>query len=365
VKTPKYVTTDVGPDGKERFYFRRPGKKVRINGVPWTPSFMAEYEAAKDGEVITHGIKPKIAGTFRWLCDQYFASAEFRALDDELTKPNRRNALLKICNEPIAPNSKTLFGDVQISSWNKKAVRAVRDRYADRPGTSNDRLKAIRTIFKWAVTADHIETDPARDVSYIVLTSRGFHSWSIEEVETFEARWPVGSQERLAMGLLLFAAQRKSDVRLFGPTSIKDRITVVDGKEVVTKWLVFTQQKNRKRKPVDMEIPVRPELLELIDATSGAWQRATFLVNSFGRAHTSRGFSDWFGNACIACGVPGRSHGLRKAAAARLGELGASDMEIMSITGHATSKEVRRYTEAADKRKLAVLATARSAKVNK
>jgi integrase len=361
MKTPKYVTTEVGADGKERFYFRRPDqKKIRIRGVPWTPSFMVEYEAACDGITHRQPLAPKIKGSFRWLCDQYFASGEFRALDDGLTKPVRRNGLLKICSEPIAPGSKTLFGEVALSAWNKQAIRAIRDRYADKVGTSNNRLKSVRSIFKWAVEAGHCETNPARDVAYLASNSSGFHSWSIEEVETFEATHAVGTQERLAMGLLLFAAQRASDVMLFGPASIKDLKSIEDGKEVIKKWLVFTQQKNRNRKPIHMEIPVRPELLELIAVTpTGA---DTFLVNSLGRSFSHRGFSRWFGKACEAAGVPGRSHGLRKAAAARLAELGASEKEIMSITGHTTSKEIKRYTDAADKRKLATAATARHVK---
>jgi integrase len=348
MKTPKHITTDVGPDKKERFYYRRPGqKKVRIHGVPWTPSFMAEYEAAKTGVAVRQPLVKRV-GTFSWLCDQYFASGEFKLLDDELTKPVRRNGLLKICREPVAPNSKNLFGDVPLSAWNKKAVRAIRDRNSDKIGTSNDRLKSVRAVFKWAEKADHIDTDPARDVSYLSSNSRGFHSWSIEEVETFEAKHPVGTQERLAMGLLLFVAQRASDVIRFGPDMVKND------------WLVFTQHKNRNRKPVDMEIPIRPELLALIEATETGTK--TFLVNSLGRPYSRRGFTDWFGKACETAGVPGRSHGLRKAAAARLAELGATEKEIMSITGHTTSKEIKRYTEAADKRKLAANATARSAR---
>jgi integrase len=109
-----------------------------------------------------------------------------------------------------------------------------------------------------------------------------------------------------------------------------------------------------------MEIPIRPELMSLIEATKTGPE--TFLVNSLGRPYSRRGFTDWFGKACEAAGVPGRSHGLRKAAAARLAELGATEKEIMSITGHTTSKEIKRYTEAADKRKLAANATARSSK---
>jgi hypothetical protein len=50
---------------------------------------------------------------------------------------------------------------------------------------------------------------------------------------------------------------------------------------------------------------------------------------------------------------------LRKAAATRLAELGSSEREIMSITGHTTSKEVMRYTRAARQKVLAASAMAR------
>jgi len=42
--------------------------------------------------------------------------------------------------------------------------------------------------------------------------------------------------------------------------------------------------------------------------------------------------------------------GLRKAAAARLAELGCTEQEIMSITGHKTSKEIARYTKSANQK---------------
>src|ERR1035437_944562 len=187
-----------------------------------------------------------------------------------------------------------------------------------------------------------------RGLLLMVSPVRGYHRRYQAEtplIGLFKFASPALITALAAMGLLLFSAQRASDVMLLGPASIKDG------------WFVFTQQKNRKRKPVDMEIPVRPELLELIAATSTG--ETTFLVNSLGRPFTRRGFTHWFGKACKAAGVPGRSHGLRKAAASRLAELGASEKEIMSITGHTASKEIKRYTEAADKRKLATAATAR------
>jgi integrase len=53
------------------------------------------------------------------------------------------------------------------------------------------------------------------------------------------------------------------------------------------------------------------------------------------------------------------AHGLRKAAARRLAEAGCTAHEIAAITGHASLREVARYTEAADRRRLAASAMAK------
>ena len=50
------------------------------------------------------------------------------------------------------------------------------------------------------------------------------------------------------------------------------------------------------------------------------------------------------------------AHALRKAGLARLVELGASDREIMAITGHQTAKEVNRYPKGARQKKFAASA---------
>jgi integrase len=47
------------------------------------------------------------------------------------------------------------------------------------------------------------------------------------------------------------------------------------------------------------------------------------------------------------------AHGLRKAACRRLAEAGCSANEIMAISGHASLREVERYTKAADQERLA------------
>ena len=95
-----------------------------------------------------------------------------------------------------------------------------------------------------------------------------------------------------------------------------------------------------------MEIPIIPELQRIIDATPTG--DLTYLVNERGTPWTAGSFGNRFRKWAREAGLNDCPlHGLRKAAAARLAELGCTEFEIMAITGHRTSKEVTRYTRAA------------------
>lgn len=61
--------------------------------------------------------------------------------------------------------------------------------------------------------------------------------------------------------------------------------------------------------------------------------------------------------ACVAAGIMDKSaHGLRKAAATRAAENGATAHELMAIFGWVDIKEAELYTRAADRRRLAAQA---------
>jgi integrase len=116
--------------------------------------------------------------------------------------------------------------------------------------------------------------------------------------------------------------------------------------------LRYTQAKNEHRKPVEMDIPVHPDLAAAIEATPS--NNLTFLVTEYGKPFSVAGFGNRFREWCDQAGLPHCSaHGLRKATAARLAERGASPHEIMAITGHQTLQEVERYTRAAQRAGLA------------
>ena len=136
------------------------------------------------------------------------------------------------------------------------------------------------------------------------------------------------------MMILLYTACRREDVVRLGPQHVRG------GR------LRYRQAKNEHRNPVDLDIPVHPDLEAVIEATASG--HLTFLTTEYRRPFSPAGFGNRFRDWCNEAGLPHCSaHGLRKAAAARLAERGATAHEIMAITGHRSLEEVERYTRAA------------------
>ena len=132
--------------------------------------------------------------------------------------------------------------------------------------------------------------------------------------------------------------QRRSDIVHLGRQHIRDGMLQI----------------RQKKTGAELAIPIHPELQVMISNTT---DRLTFLVNELGIAFTVGSFSNWFRAACDMANLHHCSaHGLRKAAARRLAEAGCTVHEIAAITGHASLREIVRYTRAADQRRLATAA---------
>jgi integrase len=315
----QYVVEDVDRHGNVQVYFRRKGKpKVRLPGMPGSTEFMDAYRQALAGQALaqtggsTVGRKPG-ANTMRWLIETYYGSAEFKRLDDR-TQRVRRLVLDRFCEVDGS-------GAKPFQQLLPRHIRRFRDDRADRPEAANSLVKYLRQVFAVAVSNDLMDRNPAR---------------------------AIGCKARLAMALLLYTGQRRSDVVEMGAQHVHDG------------WLRFTQVKNRSRRPVAMEIPIIPALQAIIDVTPS--DGTTFLATTIGHPFTANGFGNRFRKWCNEAGLPHCSaHGLRKAAAARLAEIGCTEHEIMAVTGHKSLKEVSRYTRAARQKVLAASGMAKFA----
>jgi len=346
----RYILEDTDRHGNVRVYFRKRGMpKVRLRGSPGSDEFMVQYNALLSGKPLNAGSgdqkaigRPK-PGSWRGLCVDYFSSTAFLNGLDVRTQRVRRAILEATYDEPLAPSSKDTFAELPVNRFTTKAARVLRDRKAETPEAANARLKAIRQVFTWATDTEHAhapKTNIAREVAYFKSGSEGFHSWTLEEVEQFENRHPVGTKARLALALLLYLGVRRSDVILFGRQHVRDG------------WLRFTAFKGRKRSPVTLALPILAELQTIIDASPCG--DLTFLVTDFGKPYTHGGFGNWFSRRCREAGLEKCSaHGLRKAGAAIAAENGATDHQLMAIFGWKTIKEAQRYTRAARQKVLA------------
>jgi integrase len=346
-RLPPGCVEDRDRHGNVRIYYRAKGApKVRLRGTPWTQEFMAEYETAKGAATDPSRNARIVTGTWRWLCIKYFSECpEYKRLDAQ-TQHVRRLILESTFGEPTAPGSAKFFRDMPLTKMGIDAVEVLRDRKVHLPGAANNRLKAIRQVFRFGLRKKHADgrpyvlNNPAREVQKLRYGSTGFHTWTLEEVRQFENRHPVGKKARLALALLAFTGQRRGDVIRFG------RQHVQNGK------LVFTQRKGRNRKPNQLRLTILPVLQQIIDASPCG--DLTFLVNHLDRPFTDAGFGNRFRDWCDQAGLQHCSaHGLRRAGATIAAQEGATTRQLMAIFGWADIKMAEVYTRAADQERLA------------
>ncbi|HKD25938.1 MAG TPA: tyrosine-type recombinase/integrase [Xanthobacteraceae bacterium] len=345
----EFVQAFVDRYGRARHYFRRRGhKRVPLPGLPGSDEFMKAYRTALSGEPepIEIGASRTMEGTVNAIVAAYLdctekSSSPFKTFAPE-TQRTRRN---------ILENFRTRHGDKRIfrTEGNGKRVMLLMREHMQRivnekaatPFAQRNFLNTLNAMFDWAAGEGRVPENPTLGVKRQKAKTTGYKTWSEADIERFEAKHAIGTKGRLALALLLYTGQRRSDVVQMGPQHIHKGLLTID------------QRKTEGTEESHLEIPVHPKLTAIIDATPTVGLK-TFLVTSFGKPYSSAGFGNWFRELCDEADCADVSaHGLRKACARRLAELGCSAHEIASITGHASLGEVERYTKAANRKRLA------------
>jgi integrase len=341
VKLPRFIQQYIDRHGKPRWYFRRAGfPRIPLPGLPWSPEFMAAYEMALAGQSLEIGSKKTKPGTMRALAVSYFNSLAFHSLKAS-SQSKYRGIIESFCG--AKGTTGICYGDMPAASMRREHIVKLMAQRAGKPSGANNLLAVTRALMKHAVESGMRKDDPAREVRPLKIKTDGFHSWTEDEITQFEARHPIGSRARLAFALLLYTGQRRSDVVKMGRQHLRDG------------FIHVRQQKTG----AELDIPIWPELQTIIDATPN--NHMTYLVTEFGKPFTAAGFGVWFRNRCNEAGLSNCSaHGLRKAAARPLAEHGCTVHEVAAITGHASLREIQRYTKGTDQRRLATSAKAKT-----
>ena len=334
LRLPKHVHGFIDRHGKPRYYLRRPGfKSIALPGRAHSAEFEEAYAAAMAGIATRRqiGAGSTLPGSVNEIAIDYMASPAWAML-----KPGTQKA-----RATILQRFREEHGDRGIAGLTERPLLAILSKRP--PHSARNWLKALRGLCKFALGSGKITSDPTAGIKLPAAKSKGFHSWTDAEIAQFEKRWPVGTKPRLALGLLLYTAQRRGDVAKLGPQHIR------------AGRFVLVQQKTG----TEIDAPIHPELRRIISATASG--HLAFLVTQQGRPFSCAGFGNWFADRCREAGLPDhcRAHGLRKAACRRMAEAGCTAPQIAALSGHLSLSEIARYISAFNRKMAAEEAVAK------
>ena len=323
-KLPKYVHRKKAK-GRTYYYFDtgvRDDKGNRIlSRLPdiRDPKFGTALQSANAQRTKKQEREP--AKSFDWLCRLYERSPEWKKLAENSKAIYALH--LRYANE----NFRTADG----RSWpvgiiSAEQAVAIRDKYADKPATANGILKAIGSLYAWAMK-------PGRRYVKENITAE------IEPLESGEHEpWPEWLVEealndravRLPVALLYFLGQRLGDTVRMGPQNN------------VRGFMHVTQQKTGKA----LKIAIHSRLAQIIeeDAPKGAM---LYLLNERGKPMTGPALRVRLQKWARQRGAEIVPHGLRKSAVNALLEAGCTPAEISAITGQ-TMQMIEHYGKGRD-----------------
>jgi integrase len=309
--------------GKIRRYVRRWGKSVVLKLDPTHPDFLGEYQAAISG-LKPDRFQPE-PGTWHALVTEYLGSAQFKALKKRTQIENRREA------ERI----RLKWGTLPVDRLETRHILKWQDQLADKPGSANNMLATLKMLLAFGRSRGFRHSDPAKGVKE--LKAGSYRSWTDQEIEAYQARWGLGTIQRLIFDLALYSGQRRGD------------LVAMTWHHVAEGVMGVVQEKTGER----VSIPVHPALKESMSA--GPRRGIAVLTRSDGAPFSVREVSGVFSPAVAEAGLPASCvlHGLRYSAARRLAEAGATPHEIAAVTGHRTLGMVEKYTRDASRKKLA------------
>lgn len=325
-----YVRRQVGKTDKGRPKFR----KVKIDASEdqiATAHFLSAYNEAlaKFDQPPPEQVRiPSRKGTMRHLIERYMSdmSSPYQELSAR-TQYVYRGILDKIRDET---------GEKSVAGIKPKHVLAGRNKRRDTPAQANSVIKVLRVLFDYGISIDLATENPAAHVKKLAEGADGFYTWTRADHEAYEAHHPVGTMARLCYDLFRATGQRLGDIAVLGPQH-----------ETITGHFYIRQRKTG----AEVEILIPDWLRQSIAATPHG--DMCYVINAFGKPFSDAGLSNRMRKWCDEAGLEHCSaHGLRKSAASRLAESGASANEIAAVTGHSTLKEVSRYTKKAELRRM-------------
>ena len=328
---PQYLRRQRTRHGKFVWYVRKGmGPRVRLRADYGTPEFDAEYRAAVDGgSPRPHRSVKTAAGTLAWLWERYRETAAWGSLSP-VTRRARENIMAKVLKAS---------GHVPCGRIKRRDIIAGRDSRASTPSQARHFLDIMRSMFRWATDAlpDHVKVDPTIGVKNPRdKKGTGFPVWTEADIDAYQARWPVGTRERVWLDVLLYTGLRRGDAVALGRQHVRNGVA--------------TLRTEKSQGKVTVTLPILPVLA--LTLAAGPCAVLAFICGANGKPLVKESFGNLFREACNAAGVFGKSaHGVRKAGATRAADNGATVHELEAIFGWSGGGMAALYTRTADRKR--------------
>ncbi len=331
-----HLQRETNRHGKTVWYVRRDRSqpRIRLRNAFGSPEFETEYFAALRGETPQPKGPRGGAGTLEWLWGRYCETSAWTTALSPSTRRQRENIMKHVLERS---------GRAPVGEIDKDAIVYGREQRKATPSQANNYLAAIGGLFAWAKKAGLVASNPCEGVESLKRPkTRGFPEWTPEDETAFIAHWPLGTPQYLAYMVHACTGLRRGDAVRLGRQHFGR-----DGK------IHLQAEKNG----VELHIPIHPQLVAAIQACMPSG--LSILESKWGRPWVKESYGNTFHEWAKVAGVNKNSHGIRKLAATRVADAGASEHEMMALFGWKDPAMARVYTRSANQTRLAAQAAAK------
>lgn len=330
-------------------YLRIPGQpRIKLPDLqPDDPAFLAAYAQAMQSA--PRQIRAA-AGSIAAIIEGYLRSDACAALSDGYRKIIRRH-MDSIRTDAEGALMRHLRAD-HIQD-DLRPLTAVQQR---------DRMKAWRLICGHALEARVIASDPTEGVRRPKPLQHVSHpAWTLDHIEAYRARWPIGTVQRAVMEVTYWTGARISDAVMIGPGHV-GRDGVLTFRQQKTGDLAYVPWVNQLPAHAEHMAADRAMMHEAIMPFRG---HMTFLATRNGKTRSHKAAGHLIAAAAEAAGFDRSAHGLRRARAVHLAEAGANTLQIGAWTGHHSLSEIAHYVEEQDRRRQVMAVNPQNPAVNR
>lgn len=327
MKLPKYVRPKTSK-GRIYYYFDAgkdgEGKRVLLKlpdiKRPGFGGALARANAARTNQKNRQGVL-----TLDGLIRAYEKSPEFDILAESSKQSYAR--YLALANKMMRDKA---GNSAPARSITKGDIIDLRDQLAIRKGAANQTIRALGALYKWAVSNEKAEKNPAAGV--MLFKANDHQPWPEDLLEEALLDPQIG----MPVALFFFTGQRINEV------------VKMTWSDIHTTYMDVFVQKTQS----DCQVAILPELRVMLDRErKGSGSAVTILTNANGEPWTQSGLRQKLQAWAKARGHKVVPHGLRKNAVNSLFEAGCTAAEVSGITDQSIGM-LEHYAKGRNKLKL-------------